>query len=100
MSAYATNVVRLIPRQAEQIERAKYHSFEINKDRQSLADLSSYLKMLRRHLSAEAAVLDGAGALASERNVKLQTNALIEQVEALEAAMNKLIGAMTTHQPR
>ena len=100
MNAYATNVVRLIPRQHEQIERSKYHSLEIDKDRQSLLNLSLYLRMLRQELAEEVAVFDCGGAMASERNVKLQTDALIEQVEALEAGMNKLIGAMTTHQPR
>lgn len=100
MSAYATNVVRMIPRQLENIEVAKYQSLEINKDRQSLSDLSLYLRKLRRELAAEVAALDVAGAMAAEPNVKLQTKALIEQIEALEAGMNKLIGAMTTHQPR
>lgn len=100
MSAYATNVVRLIPRQIDQVERAKHHILEIDKDRQSLVDLSLYLRSLRRDLSAEIVVLDDAGATATERSLKLQTTALIEQVEALEAGMSKLIGAMAVHQPR
>ena len=100
MSAYATNVVRLIPRQLDQVERAKYHSLEIDKDRQSLSDLSLYLRSLRRDLSAEIVVLDNAGVTATERSLKLQTAALIEQVEALEAGMSKLVAAMTTHQAR
>jgi hypothetical protein len=100
MSAYATNVVRLIPRQIDQVERAKHHSLEIDKDRQSLADLSRYLRSLRQDLVEETLVLDDANATATERSLKLQTAALIEQVEALEASMSKLIAAMTTHQAR
>jgi hypothetical protein len=59
-----------------------------------------YLRSLRRDLVEETLVLDDASATATERSLKLQTAALIEQVEALEASMSKLIAAMTTHQAR
>jgi hypothetical protein len=36
----------------------------------------------------------------TESSLKLRADAFIQQVEALEAGMNKRIGAMATHQPR
>ena len=100
MSTSATNVVRLLPRKLEQIERDKYRCREIDKDRQSLTDLSLHLRDIRRDLAAEVSVLDAADAIAAEARLKRQADALIEQVEALEAGMNKLIGALAAHQPR
>ena len=100
MSTSATNVVRLLPRKREQIERDKYRCREIDKDRQSLTDLSLHLRNIRRDLAAEVSVLDAADAIAAEARLKRQADALIEQVEALEAGMNKLIGALAAHQPR
>ena len=100
MSTSATNVVRLLPLKLEQIERDKYRCREIDKDRQSLTDLSLHLRDIRRDLAAEVSVLDAADAIAAEARLKRQADALIEQVEALEAGMNKLIGALAAHQPR
>jgi hypothetical protein len=103
MSTSASNVVRLLPRKLDQIEqsaRDKYRCREIDKDRQSLKDLSLHLRSLRRDLTVEVGTLDAAGILAAEHELKLQANDLIEQVEALEAGINKLIGAFAAHQPR
>ena len=100
MSVKTKNIVRLVPRQLEQIERDKYRCREIDKDRQSLTELSLHLRDIRRNLAAEVSVLDAADAIAAEARLKRQADALIEQVEALEAGMNKLIGALAAHQPR
>lgn len=100
MSASATNIVSLVPRTLEQIRRIEQRSLQISKDRQSLADLSLHLRCLRRDLAVELSGFDASTAPVAECNLKLQADAFIEQVEALEAGMNKLIGAMAVHQPR
>ena len=100
MGISATNVVRLLPRKLEQIDRDKYHCREIDKDRQSLAELSLHLRVIRRDLAAEVNVLDAASIMAAERGLKRHAAAFIHQVEALEAGMNKLIGAFAAHQLR
>ena len=100
MSAYAKNVVRLISHQHEQVERSKYRRSEIGKDRQHLEELSVHLINLRRDLTVEVGALTLPGTAADKRTLKLEMVAFIEQVEALEAGMNKLIGALAAHQPR
>lgn len=100
MSASSTNVVNLVPRTLEQVNLAKRRLAELTQDQQSLTELSLHLRGIKRELAVEVSVFDAAGSTAGERHLKLQANAFLEQIEALEAGMNKLIGAMAAYQPR
>lgn len=100
MSACGTNVVKLVPRTLEQTNAVKQRIVQMSRDQQSLTELSRHLKDVRRDLAAEAHVLAAESLTPSQRNLKLHADAFIEQVEALEAGINKLIGAMATYQPR
>jgi DNA-directed RNA polymerase subunit L len=100
VSDCATNIVNLVPRTLEQIALAKRRGLEISKDRESLTELSLHLRSLKRDLAVEFSVFDADDVSIAEWNLKLQADAFVKQIEALEAGMNKLIGAMAVHQPR
>lgn len=100
MSRCFTNIVNLVPSPSDQFRPAIRRDHEIDKDCHELVELSLRLRGLRRDLTAELSGSDAAAASMAEGGLKLRANAFIEQIEALEAGMNKLIGAMMTHQPR
>ncbi|MBB2964759.1 hypothetical protein [Methylobacterium sp. R2-1] len=95
MSGCAADIVNLVP-----LTLANRRTLEMDKDRQSLTELSLHLRSLRRDLAVKFSRLDAAAASTAVCHLKLQGGAFIKGVEALEASMNKLIGAMATHQPR
>lgn len=100
MSTCGTNVVSLVPRTPEQINLIKRRMAEVSQDPQALIKLSLQLRIIRQDLVAEASIFDASSDMLAERNLTLRANTFIEQVEALEASMNKLVGAMTVHQTR
>lgn len=100
MSAGHSNVVPLFPTEFEQLSVVEMRCRGLEQDRQSLTELSLHLSKLKREFIEAARDFDVTSSKIGAADPQLRSGIFIRQVEALEARMNQLLGAMTTHQPR
>lgn len=99
MALQGGNVISLFPHLPGEAAGAEQRRSRFEQDRRSLAVLSHALQIQRREL-AEATRLFEAAATASAETPNSHPRDLLHLVEALETSMNRLVGAMSTHQPR
>ena len=99
MHASHSNVVSLFPPAPEPMRLIEARRRGLEQDRQSLAELSGYLQTLRRELTMATEHFEAA-TRAGGTTPTSRPRDFVQQVEALEASINRLIGAMTAHQPR
>ncbi|WP_132255515.1 hypothetical protein [Methylobacterium segetis] len=99
MHASHSNVVSLFLPAPEQTSLIEARRRGLEKDRHSLTELSGYLQALRRELMMATEHFEAA-TRAGGKTPASRPRDFVQQVEALEASINRLIGAMTAHQPR
>lgn len=99
MALQGGNVISLFPHVNGEANDAEQRRSRLELDRRSLAVLSYALQIHRRELT-EATRLFEAAATASGETPNCRPRDLLHLVEALEVSIHRLVGAMSTHQPR
>lgn len=100
MSRPTTNVVRPFPRRVEQIGLVERRRLGLTSDRRYLDELQLRLGALKQELAGATAAFNEALARVGRPDCTVRPQSFVEQIEALEAGMHRLAGAMTAHQPR
>lgn len=100
MAPQDTNVVRLLPLRHRGTGCSERRGLGVAQNLDAISQLSLHLRTLKRELTEASTDCRRACIAVDEPGLQHRLSTYLEQVEALEAGMHRLIDAMSTHQPR
>ncbi|WP_336491615.1 hypothetical protein [Methylobacterium nigriterrae] len=94
------NVVSLLPAEKQVFSPLVRRQIGFASDLASLKALSLQLQQLKREYIDAATAFDETSVAFCRKDPAFRSNPILGQIERLEASMQRLTGAMMTHQPR